>query len=132
MLYSFTELTTFNSTIYNWNSIRSNDDWDALNVSVQAYENVHIALSDAKNTSVPPIEIQIGQSRNRESNVLDQGVVVFRDGTRNLLSETEKRNFIVGWRFGIVLVFRDGDQFPFMAYDMQNSFSVNFFGLRTV
>lgn len=100
-------------------------------MSVKAYENVHIALSDAKNRSVPPIEIQIGQLRNRESNILDQGVVVFRDGTRNLLNETVERTFIIGWRFGIVLVFREGDQFPFMAYDMQNSFSVNFFGLRT-
>ena len=130
--HSFTELTTFNSTIYNWYSIRSNDGWDALRISVKAYENVHIALSNSTNTAVPPIEIQIGQNRGRDSYILDQNVTVFSDNSQRRLNETASKDFIIGWRFGIVMVFVDGEQFPFMAYNMKNRYSVDFFGLRTV
>ncbi|KAL7015205.1 hypothetical protein ACKWTF_016339 [Chironomus riparius] len=126
------ELQTFNSTIYNWYSIRSNDGWDALHISVKAYENVHIALSNSTNTTEPPIEIIIGKERGRGSSILDQGVAVFSDNNERRLNETAFRDFIIGWRFGIVMVFEAGEQMPFMGYNIQNRYSVDFFGLRTI
>ncbi|KAL7015204.1 hypothetical protein ACKWTF_016338 [Chironomus riparius] len=126
------KIKTTNSTIYDWYSVRTNDGWDSLEVSVRAYENVHIALSNSINTVEPPIEIKIGEDRNRRSYILEQGEIVFTDNVRNRLNQTAERTFIIGWRFGIVMVFRKGDQLPFMAHAIENDFPVNFFGLRTL
>ncbi|CAG9811982.1 unnamed protein product [Chironomus riparius] len=125
-------ITTINSTIYDWYSVRTNDGWDSLEVSVRAYENVHIALSNSINTVEPPIEIKIGEDRNRRSHILEQGEIVFTDNVRDRLNRTAERTFIIGWRFGIVMVFRKLDQLPFMAHAIENDFPVNFFGLRTL
>ena len=57
---------------------------------------------------------------------------MFSDNSQRRLNETASKDFIIGWRFGIVMVFVDGEQFPFMAYNMKNRYSVDFFGLRTV
>jgi hypothetical protein len=127
----FLVITTFNSTIYDWYSIRSHDGWDALRVTVKAYENVHIALTHSHNPDVPSIEIKIGQNRDRESFIFELNEKFFVDSKRYRLNSTDS-TFIIGWRFGIVMVFQEGDQFPFMAHTIQRRFNVNFFGLRTL
>jgi len=62
---------------------------------------------------------------------LEEGKIEFSDPVRNRLDAAGSR-FIIGWRFGIVMLFVKGQQFPFMAHTIRHSFDVNFFGLRTL
>jgi hypothetical protein len=89
-------------------------------------------LNEALSDEVPDIEIQIGQDRNRYSLILEHGNIAFRDSVRNRLNSTHGSTFIIGWRFGVVMVFVKGAQFPFMVHYVGEGFEVNFFGLRTL
>ncbi|CAG9811980.1 unnamed protein product [Chironomus riparius] len=126
------DIKTTNSSIYNWYSIRSSDGWDALKIFVKADENVHIALTDSLNKETPRIEIQIGQNRNRFSFIFEDGQEEFEEYKRYRLNSTIGSTFVIGWRFDVIMVFKEGDQFPFMAHTKKKGTpAFNFFGIRT-
>ncbi|KAL7014913.1 hypothetical protein ACKWTF_016191 [Chironomus riparius] len=125
------ELETYNSTLFDWHNIRPNDDWQALRVRIQAAENAHIGLTDSLDRGDPLVEIHIGERDNRDSSIYERGERVLLDNEHRRLNENEMRTFIIGWKFGIVMVYEEAERFPFMAHFIREPFPVNFFGLRT-
>ncbi|KAL7014908.1 hypothetical protein ACKWTF_016190 [Chironomus riparius] len=125
------ELETYNSTLFDWHNIRPNDDWQALRVRIQAAENAHIGLTDSLDRRDPLVEIHIGERDNRDSSIYERGERVLLDNEHRRLNENEMRTFIIGWKFGIVMVYEEAERFPFMAHFIREPFPVNFFGLRT-
>ncbi|XP_070493712.1 leucine-rich repeat-containing protein 15-like [Chironomus tepperi] len=129
------ELETYNSTQFDWHNIRPNDEWEAIRVSIKAAENVHIGLTDSldekEQEQEPLIEIHIGERDNRDSSIYERGVRVLLDNEHRRLNVNEMRTFIIGWKFGIVMVYEEAERFPFMAHFIRQPFPVNFFGLRT-
>ena len=88
-------------------------------------------MIDALNGEDPLVEIRLGEQDGHESNIYERGTKVFNDNQHYRLSENEMRTFIIGWRFGIIMVYEEAERFPFMAYFIREAFPVNFFGLRT-
>jgi hypothetical protein len=78
------------------------------------------------------LEIIIGTANNTRSVIRrnqDSDVVVVP--TRDILRFGETSGFRVSWANHIVLVFREGDEWPFLAYTMEDFYNVNFYGLRS-
>ena len=125
------ELETYNSTRFDWHNIRPNDEWQAIRVSIKAAENAHIGLTDSLDGQDPLVEIHIGERDNRDSSIYERGNRVLLDINNRRLNENEMRTFIIGWKFGIVMVYEEAERFPFMAHFIREPFPVNFLGLRT-
>jgi len=128
---SILELQTFNSTLFDWHNIRPNDEWKAIRVSIKATENAHIGLTDSLDGGDPLVEIHIGERDNRDSSIYERGNRVIIDYDHRRLNQNEMRTFIIGWKFGIVMVYEEAQRFPFMAHYIREPFPVNFFGMRT-
>jgi len=128
---SILELETFNSTLFDWHNIRPNDEWEAIRVSIKAAENVHIGLTDSLDGGNPLVEIHIGERDNHDSSIYERGNRVLLDYENRRLNENEMRTFIIGWKFGIIMVYEETQRFPFMAHFIREPFHVNFFGMRT-
>jgi len=88
-------------------------------------------LTDKLDGQDPLIEIHIGERDNRDSSIYERGNRVLLDTEHRRLNENEMRTFIIGWKFGIVMVYEESERFPFMAHFIRELFHVNFFGLRT-
>jgi len=128
---SILELETFNSTLFDWHNIRPNDEWEAIRVSIKATENAHIGLTDSLDGGDPLVEIHIGERDNRDSSIYERGNRVIIDYEHRRLNGSETRTFLIGWKFGIVMVYEEAQRFPFMAHFIRKPFPVNFFGMRT-
>lgn len=78
------------------------------------------------------MEILIGVNNNTNSIIRRNGaedVVVAM--TPNILRPGIWNGFRIVFGNWVVLVFREGDQFPFMGYNMEEFYPVEFYGIRT-
>lgn len=96
-----------------------------INSSVEA----RIALTSFNIAWNPIIEIVFSSDtiriiRNQNTEVVvvpNQGI--FRSGQWN--------DYRITWARNVVLVFEGNDEFPFIAYTMEDFMNVNFYGLRS-
>lgn len=100
-----------------------------MHVEVNSDEEVSISLTPFDFAWNPMVEIAISNQTVRiiRSQVTQVAIVpsqgAFRPGAWN--------SYRVIWARNVVLVFEDDDEFPFIAYTMEDRFSVNFVGLRS-
>ncbi|KAG5668553.1 hypothetical protein PVAND_016491 [Polypedilum vanderplanki] len=103
-----------------------------IQLRVMTANEVHIALTPFNFPWTPMIEIIIGAANNTRSIVRrNQETDVAVVPTPGILNENFWNGFRITWANHIVLIFREGDQFPFLAFTMMDFFNVNFYGLRT-
>jgi len=88
-------------------------------------------LTDSLDGGDPLVEIHIGERDNRDSSIYERGNRVIIDYEHRRLNGSETRTFLIGWKFGIVMVYEEAQRFPFMAHYIREPFPVNFFGMRT-
>ena len=100
-----------------------------MHVEVNSEEEVRIALTPFEVAWNPMVEVVITNETVRiiRSQSTQTAIVpsegVFRPGGWN--------KYRIIWARNIVLVFEEGDEFPFIAYTMDDRFVVNFVGLRS-
>ena len=95
-------------------------------------EEVRIALSSFDFLWNPVVEIVIGTSNNTLSTIIrnqDTQVVVAR--SPNIIRPGQWTGLRVTWANHVVLVTREGESYPFLAYNMECIFPVGFYGLRS-
>ena len=79
------------------------------------------------------IEIFIGTANNTRSVIrMNQETDVVTMPTPNIIAMGQWNDFRVTWDERVILVYRGNSSFPFMAFTMQDFFTVNFYGLRAV
>ncbi|KAL7051775.1 hypothetical protein ACKWTF_004615 [Chironomus riparius] len=111
----------------NYNFIRGLNP--GMYVEVNSDEEVTISLTSFDIAWNPMVEIAISNQTVRiiRSQVTQAAIVpsegVFRPGAWN--------SYRIIWARNIVLVFENEDEFPFIAYTMEDRFVVNFIGLRS-
>ncbi|XP_070492484.1 protein artichoke-like [Chironomus tepperi] len=111
----------------NYNFIRG--FMPGMHVEVNSDEEVTISLTSFDVAWNPMVEIAISNQTVRitRSQVTQVAIVpsqgVFRPGAWN--------SFRIIWAKNVVLVFEDDEEFPFIAYTMEDRFVVNFIGLRS-
>jgi hypothetical protein len=80
------------------------------------------------------LEIIIGSNNNTRSGIRRNqettNVVVIP--TPGILGSNQWNDFRITWANQVLLVFRDNEQFPFMAFTMSDFFPVGFYGLRSM
>jgi hypothetical protein len=82
--------------------------------------------------STPMIEIQIGTQNNQRSIIRrNQSTNVVDVSTPNILVYGGENAFKIMWEDGVVLVYRGSEALPFMVYAMEDSFGIEYFGLKS-
>lgn len=126
LIFFLTEVNTFNNT-YIWFPIR----WVGVRLSVLTLTDAHIAISDERSEENPLFETWIGTEENTRTKMFTNRYQVQNRATTDILSGSEHRNFTVGWYNDIVTMFVDGFPLPLVSYNMNPSFEVHYFGIRT-
>lgn len=99
---------------------------------VTAPERVHISLNPVNFEAVPRVEVLIGENNNTRSMIRINGVDdVVSVATPNILDANSWTGFRIVFSNWMVLVFKEVDQFPFMAFNMQEFYTIGFYGIRT-
>lgn len=97
-----------------------------------APNDVHISLNPVNFQAVPRIEILIGTANNTRSVIRRNGVENVVDiSTPGILENASWSGFRVVFANWMVLVFKEGDTFPFMGFNMQEFYPMTFYGIRT-
>lgn len=79
------------------------------------------------------IEIFIGTENNTRSIIRrNQDINEVNIVTRGILRNNEWTGFRIAWANHAILVFREGEEWPFMGFTMIDFFPVNFYGLRSM
>ncbi|XP_037031021.1 carboxypeptidase N subunit 2-like [Bradysia coprophila] len=133
--------TCFSNMRYIIDTVTEGDDafsfFDGRNpgivVRVNTTNEVQIALTPFDFAWRPMIEIFIGASNNTRSVIrMNQDTNVVSVPTPNIISPDQWNDFRITWVNQIILVYSGNDEFPFMAFAMQDFFPVSFYGLRAV
>lgn len=78
------------------------------------------------------LEIIIGTNNNTRSTVVrNQQEEVVTVSTPNILPRNQWTTFRITWARNVIIVFEENEEFPFMAYTMQELFQVNHIGLKS-
>lgn len=99
---------------------------------VNAPSDVHISLNPVNFEAVPRMEILIGVNNNTQSIIRRNGeedVVIAN--TPNILTPGVWNGFRIIFSNWVVMVFREGEQFPFMGFNMNEFYPIGFYGIRT-
>lgn len=95
-------------------------------------DRVHVSLNPVNFEASPRIEVLIGENNNTRSFIRINGVDdVVSVATPNVLDGNSLTGFRIAFSNWVVMVFREVDQFPFMAYNMREFYPINFYGIRT-
>lgn len=96
-------------------------------------DEVHISLMAVPLVTIPRIEIFIGIANNTRSAIRRNGestdVVNIR--TPNILEGGRWNDFRVTWANFMVMVFQGNQQFPFMAWNMNEFWPINHYAVRS-
>ena len=80
----------------------------------------------------PMVEIHIGGNNNTISAIVrNQNIQVVNIPTPNIIRRGQSTGFRITWSNHVILVTREDQTYPFMAYTMEDWYSVNFYGLRS-
>ncbi|KAG5668555.1 hypothetical protein PVAND_016493 [Polypedilum vanderplanki] len=122
------ETTTDNNANYEYHSAPE----PGIQFRVLTDNIIHIALSPSNTTQQPLVEIFIGTANNTRSSIRwNQEQEVALVPTPEIIRVGQWNGFRISWANHVVLVSREGEQFPFMVFTIAETFDVNFFGLRT-
>lgn len=101
-------------------------------VRVVAPQRIHISLNPVNFEAVPRMEILLGEHNNTRSIIRRNGEEdVVNIPTPNILDPNSWTGFRVVFVNWMVLVFREGDFYPFMGWNMQEFYPMNFYGIRS-
>ncbi|XP_070507779.1 carboxypeptidase N subunit 2-like [Chironomus tepperi] len=94
---------------------------------------IHIALSHCDFPTHPMVEIVIGCCNNQRTRIVRNNstdvAIVLSPGILNLDSWT---GFRITWANNVILVYKEGQSYPYIAYTMEDYFQINFFGIRSI
>lgn len=99
---------------------------------VEAPQDVHISLNPLNFEAIPRMEILIGINNNTRSVIRRNGDEdVVSVATPGILNPNSWNGFRIAFANWMLLVFREGDEFPFMVFAMREFYPITFYGLRT-
>lgn len=105
--------------------------YPGIQLRVNTTSSVRIALTSFDIPHNPMLEIAIGGNNNSLTQIIrNQDQVVVSVPTPNVLNRESFTGFRITWSQHVVLVSREDQQFPFLAYSMDDWFAVNFYGLQ--
>lgn len=97
-----------------------------------AGQSVHISLNPVNFEAVPRMEILLGEQNNTRSITLSDGAYETTNiSTPGILEANSWTGFRIVFANWMVLVFRENDQFPFLACQMRQFYPMNFYGIRS-
>lgn len=100
---------------------------------VEAPMDVQISLNPVNFEAIPRMEIFIGAHNNTRSIIRRNGSENVVDiSTPGILRPTGWNGFRVVYANWAILVLREGEQWPFMGFNMRDFYPINFYGLATV
>ncbi|KAG5666160.1 hypothetical protein PVAND_017639, partial [Polypedilum vanderplanki] len=104
-----------------------------INLRVQTNDEVHVALTPFNFPWTPMIEIFIGAANNTRSIIRrNQETDVVTVPTPGIIRADQWNGFRITWANHAILVWREGEEWPFMGFTMTDFFPVNFYGLRSI
>lgn len=102
-------------------------------IRVNASNEVQIALTSFNFTSSPIIEIFIGATNNTRSIIrTNQDIDVVTLATPNIIARNQWNDFRVSWLNDGIIVYSGDSHIPLMNFTMQDSFPINYYGVRAV
>ncbi|KAG5668554.1 hypothetical protein PVAND_016492 [Polypedilum vanderplanki] len=102
-----------------------------IQMRVQSNDEVHVALTPFNFPWTPMIEIIIGAANNTRSIIRrNQETDVVTVPTPGIIRAGQWNGFRITWANHAILVWREGEEWPFMGFTMTDFFPVNFYGLR--
>lgn len=105
-----------------------------ISFRVNSNNEINIAITPFDQVWNPMVFIMIGTNNNTRSSITrnraDENPIVIP--TPGILRENEWNDFRITWANHVLLVFREGDEFPFLAFTMIDIFPVRFYGLRSI
>jgi hypothetical protein len=126
--HEFSELYTYSTSGYHFQRATEH----GIDVRVKATGTITIGIMSINLDSTPMIEIQIGTQSNQRSIIRrNQSTNVVDVSTPNILDYGGENAFKVMWEDGVVLVYRGSETSPFMVYAMEDSFGIDYFGLKS-
>ncbi|XP_070495311.1 leucine-rich repeat-containing protein 15-like [Chironomus tepperi] len=99
---------------------------------VTTNEEVRIALTPVNFLWTPSVEIIIGARNNTVSTIVrNQGTEVVVAHSPNIIRAGFWTGLRVTWANHVILVSREGQNYPFLAYNLQDIFPVQFYGISS-
>lgn len=127
-IFNILETTTEGENFYRFFAFTS----PGISLRVSVSQDAHISLNPFNFPALPNIEIHIGTHNNSRSIIRKNGRENVVDiSTPEILNAKSWNGFRVVFVNWVVLVFREGDTFPFMAYNMQEFYPMGYYGIRT-
>jgi hypothetical protein len=128
LILNFSELFTHNITGFHFRQATE----PGLDIQVTATGPITIALTPLNLPYLPMVEIQLGVENNQRSVIRkNQSRNVANMSTPNILDYDDVNVFRVTWVDRVVLVFREGEEWPFMAYTLEDAFNIQYYGLKS-
>ncbi|XP_070492483.1 protein artichoke-like [Chironomus tepperi] len=103
-----------------------------IQIRVNTEDEIRIALTPLNFLWNPSVEIIIGARNNTVSTIIrnqDEEVAVAR--SPNIIRPGQWTGFRVTWANDVILVTREAQNFPFLAYNLQDIYPITFYGLRS-
>ncbi|CAH1716026.1 unnamed protein product [Chironomus riparius] len=103
-----------------------------INLRVKTDQEVHISLTSFNFLWNPSIEIIIGTGNNTLSTVIrNQNTRVVVVQSPKIIRLGQWTGLRITWVNNIILVTREGQEYPFLAYSMEDIFPIQFYGLQS-
>ncbi|KAL7051781.1 hypothetical protein ACKWTF_004621 [Chironomus riparius] len=103
-----------------------------IQLRVNTNDEVHISLASFNFLWNPSVEIIIGARNNTLSTVImNQDTEVVVAHSPNIISPGRWTGLRITWANHVILVTREGQSYPFLAYNLQCIFRVGFYGIRS-
>jgi hypothetical protein len=128
LIFNLTETTTEIGQPYRFYTAPN----PGIQLRVTTNEEVRIALTPFNFLWTPSVEIVIGTNNNTLSTIIrnqDQEVVVAN--SPNIIRQGWWTGLRITWANHVILVTREGQNYPFLAYNLQDIFPIQFYGLSS-
>ncbi|XP_070492468.1 leucine-rich repeat-containing protein 15-like [Chironomus tepperi] len=124
-----TETTTSAGQPYRFSEAPS----PGIQLRVNTNSEIRISLTSFDFIWNPVIEIVIGSNNNTLSTIIrNQDTQVVVAHSPNIIRPGQWTGLRITWSNHVVLVTREGQSYPFLAYNMECIYPVGFYGLRSI
>ncbi|CAG9801219.1 unnamed protein product [Chironomus riparius] len=103
-----------------------------IQLRVNTNRGVRIALTPFNFLWSPSVEIVIGSNNNTLSTIIrNQDTQVVVASSPNIIRPDQWTGLRITWANHVILVTREGDHYPFLAYNLEHIFPVQFYGISS-
>ena len=128
-IFFFIEASTLPGSLYSFFQVSSSI---GIDLWVNTDNEVRIALTSFNILWNPTVEIVIGTNNNTLSTIIrNQGTRVVTAQSPNIIRQRNWTGLRITWVNNLILVTIEGQDFPFLAYNLEDIFPVQFYGLRS-